>query len=130
MLDLDHFKRVNDTHGHASGDLVLRTVADRVREKIRRSDVLVRYGGEEFVLLLPATPRAAAQSLAERIRLAVCGTPFPIGGGAQVTQTVSIGVALWDGRETAEALVHRADLAMYGAKRGGRNRVAGDDGTA
>ena len=126
MLDLDHFKGVNDTHGHANGDRVLRTLADRVREKIRRSDILVRYGGEEFVLLLPSTQRAQAQALAERIRQAVCGTPFPIAGGVNVTQTVSIGVALWDGRETAEELVHRADLAMYEAKRGGRNRVAGD----
>jgi diguanylate cyclase (GGDEF)-like protein len=121
MLDLDHFKRVNDTFGHAHGDGVLRAFADRVRQKTRQSDLLVRRGGEEFVLLLPATDADRAASLAERIRLAV-GAPTPVGGGT-VVQTVSIGVATWNERETAEQLLHRADIALYDAKGRGRDRV-------
>ncbi len=125
MLDLDHFKRVNDTHGHARGDEVLRAFADRVRASTRRSDLLVRRGGEEFVLVLPATDAARARALAERIRAGVGGEPMRVGDGdrAAVVQTVSIGVATWDGAEGAEELLHRADLALYEAKRAGRNRV-------
>lgn len=123
MLDLDHFKRVNDTYGHARGDGVLRAFADRVRDKTRRSDLLVRRGGEEFVLVLPATDAARALALAERIRLAVGGEPMPVGDGATVVQTVSAGVATWDGAESAEALLHRADVALYEAKGAGRDRV-------
>jgi diguanylate cyclase (GGDEF)-like protein len=123
MLDLDHFKRVNDTFGHARGDGVLRAFADRVRDKTRRSDLLVRRGGEEFVLVLPATDAARALALAERIRCAIGGEPMPVGDGATVVQTVSAGVATWDGVESAEALLHRADLALYRAKRAGRDRV-------
>jgi diguanylate cyclase (GGDEF)-like protein len=123
MLDLDHFKRVNDTLGHARGDDVLRAFADRVREKTRRSDLLVRRGGEEFVLVLPATDGARALALCERIRSAVGGEPMPA-TGERVVQTVSIGLATWAGAESAEALLHRADLALYEAKRLGRDRVA------
>lgn len=123
MLDLDHFKRVNDTFGHAQGDGVLRAFADRVREKTRRSDLLVRRGGEEFVLVLPATDAARALALAERIRGAVGGCPMPVGEEATVVQTVSIGVATWDGVEDAQALLERADAAMYRAKAAGRDRV-------
>jgi len=123
MMDLDHFKRVNDTHGHARGDAVLRAFADRVRDKTRRTDLLVRRGGEEFVLVLPATDAARAHALAERIRAAVAGTPMAAGEGAAVAQTVSIGVATWDRTERAEALLERADIAMYAAKSAGRDRV-------
>jgi two-component system cell cycle response regulator len=124
MLDLDHFKLVNDTFGHAKGDGVLRAFADRVRDKTRRSDLLVRRGGEEFVLVLPATDGTRATALAERIRHAVGGEPTHVGGGESVVQTVSIGVATWNGCESAEELLHRADLALYEAKGLGRDRVA------
>jgi diguanylate cyclase (GGDEF)-like protein len=123
MLDLDHFKRVNDTHGHARGDDVLRTFADRVRARTRRSDLFVRRGGEEFVLLLPATDGTRARALAERIRLGVGSEPFHVADEVTVVQTVSIGLATWNGAESAEALLHRADLALYEAKRSGRDRV-------
>jgi diguanylate cyclase (GGDEF)-like protein len=122
MLDLDHFKSVNDTRGHAAGDEILRVFADRVRGTTRGSDLLVRRGGEEFVLLLPATRAPQAFALAERIRASV-EEPIAIATGAPLAQTVSIGVASWDGGESADELVHRADVAMYQAKREGRNRV-------
>jgi diguanylate cyclase (GGDEF)-like protein len=122
MLDLDHFKRANDTCGHAAGDRLLRVFADRVRESTRRSDVLVRRGGEEFVLLLPATDGSRAFALSERVRAAVA-EPMRLEESKSVTQTVSIGVATWDGRESADDLVHRSDVAMYEAKRLGRDRV-------
>jgi two-component system cell cycle response regulator len=123
MLDLDHFKLANDTLGHAVGDILLRVFADRVREKTRRSDVLVRRGGEEFVLVLPSTPCAQAIALADRIRQAVAEPVEARAPDRQLSQTVSIGVAAWDGASSAEDLVNRADVAMYEAKRGGRNRV-------
>lgn len=123
MLDLDHFKRVNDTYGHARGDSVLRAFCDRVRDKTRRSDLLVRRGGEEFVLVLPSTDHARALALAERIRRSVGEHPFDDDAGPPIRQTVSIGVATWDDRESAEDLLHRADMALYSAKSAGRDRV-------
>lgn len=123
MMDLDRFKRVNDTFGHAAGDAVLRIFADRVREAVRRPDVLVRRGGEEFVLIMPNTERDQAATVAERIRQVVGDTPMDAGDDVHIPQTVSIGVATWDGHETAEKLEQRADEAMYDAKGAGRNRV-------
>jgi two-component system cell cycle response regulator len=123
MLDLDRFKQVNDTFGHAVGDAVLRAFSDRVRENTRRIDVLVRRGGEEFVLILPATTTDQATALAERVRSAVGATPIELPGDVRVAQTVSLGVVRWDGSEDGESLVHRADVAMYAAKEAGRNRV-------
>ncbi len=123
VMDLDHFKDVNDRHGHAAGDAVLRLFAERVREATRRQDVLVRWGGEEFILLMPDTGLETARTVAERIRAEVAAQPFELGGGAEVRQTVSIGAATWDGREPPEALEQRADAAMYEAKRAGRDRV-------
>jgi two-component system, cell cycle response regulator len=124
LLDLDHFKRVNDEHGHSVGDAVLRGFADCVRDTVRRGDVLVRRGGEEFVLIMPQTSGALATVVAERIRTRLASAPLDGGGGVRVSQTVSIGVATWDGNETPPALEQRADAAMYEAKRGGRNQVA------
>ena len=127
LMDLDHFKRVNDTHGHAAGDQVLRAFADRVRGDTRRIDVLVRRGGEELVLIMPSTTKAQAAILAERIRHHAATEAIAIGepGCAKsVVQTVSIGVAAWDGRESADALLGRADRAMYTAKKKGRNQIA------
>jgi len=123
LFDLDHFKRVNDRWGHAVGDAVLRAVADCVREQVRAMDVLVRRGGEEFVLLLPRTDIAEARDVAERVRSYLARDPLAVRTGVTVRQTISMGVATWDGTETAEALEERADLAMYEAKRMGRNRV-------
>jgi two-component system, cell cycle response regulator len=122
LMDLDHFKLVNDRHGHAVGDHVLRVFVDRVRAATRRVDVLVRRGGEEFVLVMPATTTAQARAIAERVRKHASDEPIPV-GVTRVRQTVSIGVATWNGRETAEALQRRADDAMYDAKQRGRNRV-------
>ena len=122
LLDLDHFKLVNDRHGHAVGDQVLRAFVDRVRAATRRVDVLVRRGGEEFVLLMPATTMAQAKVIAERVRRHASDEPIAV-ESARVTQTVSIGVATWDGRQSSAALQRRADDAMYDAKQRGRNRV-------
>lgn len=123
MLDLDHFKRVNDGFGHARGDAVLRAFCDRVRDKTRRTDLLVRRGGEEFVLVLPSTDHEQALALAERIRRSVAEPAFDDDAGPPIRQTVSIGVATWDGVESAEDLLHRADMALYAAKSAGRDRV-------
>lgn len=123
LLDLDHFKRVNDQHGHGVGDAVLAAFADAVRRCVRAVDVLVRRGGEEFVLVMPATDAEAAWRVAERIRERVGNAPLPIRDGLELPQTVSIGLATWNGHESADALEERADLAMYEAKRRGRDRV-------
>lgn len=121
-LDLDHFKRVNDRYGHATGDVVLRMFADRVRKAVRRVDVLVRRGGEEFVLIMPSTGATQAHATGHRIQQTLHEAPFEV-ESARIDQTVSIGVATWDKRETPEELERRADEAMYEAKRLGRNRV-------
>jgi two-component system cell cycle response regulator len=113
---------VNDTHGHAVGDDVLRGFVERVRSATRRVDLLVRRGGEEFVLIMPATTSREACVIAERVRSHVSEKPIVV-GEAVVAQTASIGVATWDGRESPPALEKRADAAMYVAKSEGRDRV-------
>jgi diguanylate cyclase (GGDEF)-like protein len=120
LMDLD--KAVNDSHGHAVGDQVLRAFVDRVRAATRRVDILVRKGGEEFVLLMPGTNAVEAKTIADRVRLNAADKPITL-ADASVHQTVSIGVATWDGRETPEALELRADRAMYQAKELGRDRI-------
>ena len=122
LIDLDFFKKVNDTHGHAVGDQVLRGFVERVRAATRRVDLLVRRGGEEFVLIMPSTTTREASVIAERVRREVAERPIEA-GEARVAQTASIGVATWDGRETPQALEKRADAAMYVAKAEGRDRV-------
>lgn len=124
LMDLDHFKRVNDTHGHAVGDRVLRAFADVVRQQIRRRDMLFRRGGEEFVVVMPSCTLHDAETVAERIRQALASEPLDGGEGIAVDQRVSIGVARWDGEESAAELEARADAAMYAAKREGRNQVS------
>jgi two-component system cell cycle response regulator len=123
LFDLDHFKRVNDLHGHQVGDRVLRIFADRVRASVRQADILVRRGGEEFVLIMPQTGEEAAVATAERIRAALGDSAIVPSAGIELRQTVSIGVACWDGAESAEELEARADAAMYVAKGAGRNLV-------
>lgn len=122
-MDLDHFKSVNDRYGHAVGDAVLRMFADRVRKAVRRVDVLVRRGGEEFVLIMPSTGATQAHATAVRIQQTLQGEELEVDNAHRIRQTVSIGVATWDTRESPEQLERRADDAMYEAKRLGRNRV-------
>lgn len=123
-MDLDHFKSVNDNYGHAVGDVILRMFADRVRRTVRKVDVLVRRGGEEFVLIMPSTGATQAHGTAQRIQQSLHDELFDAAGSAvRIRQTASIGVATWDKRETPEELERRADQAMYQAKRLGRDRV-------
>jgi len=125
MLDIDHFKRVNDTHGHPAGDKVLKGVAGILRKKVRRSDGnSFRYGGEEMIVLLPRTDLAMAMGVAERLRAAVEEKKFTIDRRKSLHVTASFGVARFDlGMKDGAALVEKADEALYRAKRGGRNRV-------
>lgn len=123
MLDLDHFKRVNDRHGHAVGDQVLKAVAACTRARLRGSDVLGRLGGEEFGLVLPATGASGARHLAEQVRLAVEALPLTGDGGQPLQVTLSAGVAEAAPADTPETLMHLADKALYQAKQQGRNRV-------
>jgi diguanylate cyclase (GGDEF)-like protein len=123
LMDLDNFKQVNDVHLHQAGDTVLRVFADRVRQAVRRHDVLVRRGGDEFVLILPATGSVHARVVARRIVASMQDETIDV-GTAELTQTVSIGVATWDGYEVAEELEGRADKALYAAKDAGKGCVA------
>ena len=119
MVDLDHFKRINDEHGHGVGDAVLREVAHRMRRQIRRADLLGRLGGEEFAILLPDTDLVGARTQAEHLLAALRSQSFPTAGRV----TASLGVAQWNGREAASSWLHRADLALYEAKHLGRDRL-------
>ncbi len=131
FLDVDHFKAVNDRHGHAAGDAVLRCLAERMTELLRASDVAVRYGGEEFALLLPQTAVAEAAVLAERLRAHLAARPVEVAGvDVPVEVTVSIGVAELAADEDGTGLLDGADRALYRAKAGGRNRVEGRDAAA
>ena len=124
QLDIDHFKAVNDTHGHAAGDLVLQSFADTVRRNVRDTDVLARWGGEEFVLLLCDTPASDAVALMERLRQAVQAMQVPVPqSGGPITVTVSIGLARHTPADPLAGTLERADRALYAAKAGGRNRV-------
>ena len=125
IFDIDHFKRVNDTYGHASGDEVLKAVAERVAASIRDFDLLARYGGEEFVVIMPSTSADVAAMVAERLCRKLEAEPFEVSGSeAPLPITASVGVATTiDPMETADNLLARADGALYEAKNGGRNRV-------
>jgi diguanylate cyclase (GGDEF)-like protein len=126
MIDLDHFKQVNDTYGHLNGDAVLAELASLLTSGARESDVCARYGGEEFALILHETTEAGARTLAERIRAKVAAATFP--GGLKLT--ISVGVAATDEPALFTSLIERADQALYAAKRGGRNQVRVADMTA
>lgn len=122
MLDIDHFKSINDEYGHPGGDELLRQFAALVSRTHRRSDCAARYGGDEFTLLLPQTPEEGAVAIAQRLRQTVEAEPFRI-ERIELRIRVSAGVAEARSGDTAEELVSRADRALYGAKASGRNRV-------
>jgi len=125
VLDIDYFKSVNDTHGHDAGDDVLREFSLRIRKSIRNIDLACRYGGEEFVLVMPETDMAVATMVAERLRRRIASEPFAIQQGARsLPVTISIGIAALNApTDTAAQILKRADEALYRAKRDGRNRV-------
>ena len=125
LIDIDHFKKINDGYGHDVGDEVLREFAVRLASNVRAIDLPCRYGGEEFVVVMPGTRLEDAERIAERIRLHVAGSPFRVMGGSELlTVTISIGVAATNGPdEKPEALLKRADEGVYEAKACGRNRV-------
>lgn len=123
MIDLDHFKKKNDTYGHLVGDLVLMETAHRLTKMFRQDDLIGRYGGEEFIILLPYTKKDQAQEVAERLRQQVCATAIRTSDG-ELEQTISVGLAAFpENGEDIETLIANADKALYQAKEGGRNRV-------
>ncbi len=124
MIDIDHFKRVNDTYGHTVGDHVLQRLADLFRLELRDIDTVARMGGEEFAVLLPITEGARALDVAERLRAMVATTSIALEQGLPLTVTISIGVATMAGQtDNIDTLLSHADDALYEAKRAGRNRV-------
>lgn len=133
MFDLDHFKVVNDTHGHLAGDAVLKQAAERLKKVCRPYDLVGRYGGEEFLAIVSGVSVETTAIMAERVRLSFDETPFKF-GDIEIHVTISAGVAAPDGMETVDmkALIRKADTALYEAKRAGRNRVkiAGPDPAA
>ncbi|MGA7813387.1 diguanylate cyclase [Caballeronia sp.] len=126
LFDLDHFKAINDKFGHLVGDTVLRVMAERVAKAVRAQDLFGRFGGEEFVLLLPCTALAEAMVVAEKVRIAICQTPIDV-NGTPVPVSASVGgaSARLDITSSYEALINEADAALYTAKRQGRNRSVG-----
>ena len=125
LFDIDRFKRINDTHGHLTGDEVLKGVSHRLSARVRTEELMARYGGEEFVVVVPETDHQAALILGEEYRALVADKPFDCDGHV-VEVTISIGVATLEGEEIdSEAFIKRADDKLYEAKRAGRNRVAG-----
>ncbi|MDP9779064.1 diguanylate cyclase (GGDEF)-like protein [Nakamurella flavida] len=127
LADLDHFKSINDRYGHGTGDRVLTAVAECLGRQVRDGDLVARFGGEEFITLLNATSRQDAVGWAERTREALADL---VVDGVPARVTASFGVATHDGSESADDLIHRADLALYQAKRSGRNRVRAADPAA
>jgi two-component system cell cycle response regulator len=128
ILDIDFFMSINDSHGHDAGDDVLREFAERLKASIRGIDLACRYGGEEFVVVMPDTDLGVATLVAERIRRRIAGEPFPIEKGARsIEVTISVGIAARMGpQDNAPQMLKRADEALYRAKRDGRNRVVAD----
>ena len=125
ITDIDRFKTINDTYGHDGGDEVLREFAARLRRNVRGIDLACRFGGEEFVVVMPDTPGDIAERVAERIRAEIAGRPFPVGReGKSIEVTVSVGVAaMLPAHDSVADMIKRADTALYEAKTGGRNRV-------
>ncbi|MGY2201321.1 GGDEF domain-containing protein [Pseudomonas gingeri] len=123
MLDIDHFKRINDSHGHTAGDQVLKAVAASIKSQLRNIDMVFRYGGEEFLIVLSNTSREAAAMVGERLRQAAQSQDYPA-NEQTIALTVSLGCATLLAGESTESLLRRADSALYVAKREGRNRLA------
>jgi diguanylate cyclase (GGDEF)-like protein len=127
LADLDHFKFINDTYGHPTGDRILTLVADALRASVRSTDHLIaRFGGEEFVIILPNVPQSRAARVAERVRCEIRNTSIPApGGGDPISLSVSCGVATapLTAPSTGQSLIEQADLALYQAKQMGRDRV-------
>ena len=132
LVDLDDFKKVNDTHGHPAGDAVLRTVGEVLGAGVRQIDLAARYGGEEFVVLVPESDLAGALQLAKRLRLAISKARVELPNGRMLKVTASVGVAVKADLTSPEELIAAADDALYEAKRAGKNRVvaAGAEPTA
>jgi two-component system cell cycle response regulator len=128
MLDIDYFKSINDGYGHDAGDDVLREFAVRVRKSIRGIDLACRYGGEEFVIVMPETDLKVAGIVAERLRRSIAGEPFAVHSGAKrIEVTISIGLSMLERKgEPVANVLKRADLALYRAKHDGRNRVVAE----
>jgi diguanylate cyclase (GGDEF)-like protein len=123
MMDIDHFKNINDVYGHSIGDFVLREITHRIKHTVRAADVVARYGGEEFVILMPETGMESARQMAERIRLVIEGSPVT-SADISIPVTVSLGIAeVNEGVLNFESLLRNADQALYAAKADGRNRV-------
>ncbi|MEO1658308.1 MAG: PleD family two-component system response regulator [Pseudomonadota bacterium] len=123
MIDIDHFKQVNDTYGHDAGDQVLKDISGRLTISVRGADLACRTGGEEFAILMPKTPKEAGHGIAERLRAAVEAEPVKLPNGDEISVTVSIGVSTFTITDSLAALLKRADEALYKAKETGRNRV-------
>jgi diguanylate cyclase (GGDEF) domain len=124
LLDLDHFKQVNDNYGHQIGDIVLQQVAQRLKSSLRRTDFLARYGGEEFVVLAPQTPAERAVILGERLRQVIAESPITVADDLQIRITLSVGIAVFpDHAQNESELIGAADAALYKAKQMSRNRV-------
>ena len=123
MLDIDHFKRVNDKHGHRVGDRVLADLSSMMQRSVRRTDFIGRYGGEEFLVILPRTDAAGAAIMAERVRTSLEGAPMHDADGKAFQVTASLGVAEYFDGDDEDSLISRADAALYRAKEAGRNRV-------
>ena len=127
VTDIDHFKKINDTYGHDAGDNVLRQFAARLRRNTRGIDLACRFGGEEFVIIMPDTEMFRAQQVGERLRECIAAEPFQVNAGTQVPVTASVGLSTLDKPgDTPETIFKRADNALYSAKREGRNRVVAD----
>ncbi len=126
ILDIDHFKAVNDTFGHNAGDAILKAFATRVKTVIRGADVFCRLGGEEFIIVMPETSIAVAGKVAERVRQAVGGTVFSVEDGREIPVTVSIGISERRNGREVDSMMKRADHALYRSKTLGRNRVSAD----
>ncbi|MCI0506637.1 MAG: GGDEF domain-containing protein [Gammaproteobacteria bacterium] len=126
IVDVDHFKAINDNYGHSAGDAVLKSMVTCINDTMRVSDIMFRYGGEEFALILAGTGMDGARQVGERIRAAVAAYPF-VYNGKEMDLTVSIGVASLGRRDSAKRLFNKADTALYQAKKAGRNQVHGSN---
>jgi len=125
MFDIDHFKSVNDTHGHPAGDKVIKRIASIIRQDLRKIDMAARYGGEEFAIILPQSDKDQAFQVAERIRVVVENTVFQISDDTDLKITISGGICQLNGRDiaTKEELVKSTDTALYSSKYNGRNQI-------